>query len=61
MLVIMAKTPKKETSIEDVELVPDAWPRFERFVKEIAKAKPKHKTTADSRHAASKEKAKPKT
>ncbi len=43
----MAKEPKKEPSLEDVDLVPDAWPRFEKFVKDIAKAPPKHKTAAD--------------
>ena len=61
MLAIMAKAPKKEPSVEDVELVPDAWPRFEKFVRDIAKAKPKHKTGTDTAHAVSKEKAKPKT
>jgi hypothetical protein len=38
----MAKShPEKE-----IELVPDAWPRFERFIKQIAKAGPQHKTVA---------------
>jgi hypothetical protein len=36
----MTKKPKQE----DIELVPDAWPRFERFIKQIAKAGPQHKT-----------------
>lgn len=45
--VDMAKAPKKEPSLEDIELVPDAWPRFEKFIKEIAKAPPKHKTSED--------------
>jgi hypothetical protein len=35
----MAKAPAQE-----IELVPDAWPRFERFIKQIAKAGPQHKT-----------------
>jgi hypothetical protein len=26
-----------------VELVPDAWPRFERFIHDIAKAGPQHR------------------
>ncbi len=57
----MTKAPKKDQPApEDVELVPDAWPRFEKFVRDIAKAKPKHKTGAVSAHAASKEKPKPK-
>lgn len=34
----MAKTPDKE-----IELVPDAWPRFERFIKTIVKAGPAHR------------------
>ncbi len=40
----MTKAPKKEPSLEDVELVPDAWPLFEKFVRDIAKSPPKHKT-----------------
>ncbi len=45
----MAKAPKKDQpALEDVELVPDAWPRFEKFVRDIAKAKPKHKTAEDT-------------
>jgi hypothetical protein len=27
----------------DLELVPDAWPRFERFIKQIAKVGPAHR------------------
>jgi hypothetical protein len=27
-----------------IELVPDAWLRFERFIKQIAKAPPQHRT-----------------
>jgi hypothetical protein len=27
----------------EIELEPDAWPRFERFIKQIAKAGPQHK------------------
>jgi hypothetical protein len=34
----MAKPPKsKVAKVEDVELIPDAWPRFERLVKAAAK------------------------
>jgi len=28
-----------------IELVPDAWPRFERFIKEIVKAGPQHRVS----------------
>jgi hypothetical protein len=35
--------PKRRRSQEVVELVPDAWPRFERFIREIAKAGPQHR------------------
>jgi hypothetical protein len=35
----MAKSPPKQ----EIELVPDAWPRFERFIKQIAKAGPQHR------------------
>jgi hypothetical protein len=31
---------------QDIELVSDAWPRFEKFIKEIAKAGPQHRTAA---------------
>jgi hypothetical protein len=36
----MIKTPHSK---KEIELVPDAWPRFERFIKQIAKAGPQHK------------------
>jgi hypothetical protein len=37
----MAKsTPAREHKPSEVELVPDAWPRFERFIRDIAKAGP---------------------
>jgi hypothetical protein len=35
----MAKSQNKG----EIELVPDAWPRFERFIKQVAKAGPQHK------------------
>jgi hypothetical protein len=38
------KTP--DPKIGEIELVPDAWPRFERFIKEIAKAGPQHRAPA---------------
>jgi hypothetical protein len=34
---------KKSGKAHEVELEPDAWPRFERFVHDIAKAGPQHK------------------
>jgi hypothetical protein len=40
MLTLMiAKLSKPQ----DIELEPDAWPRFERFIREIAKAGPQHR------------------
>jgi hypothetical protein len=36
--------PKKATKKPDIELVPDAWPRFEKFIKEAAKAGPQHRS-----------------
>jgi hypothetical protein len=43
----MAKPIKKKAqTIPEVELVPDAWPRFENFIREIVKAGPQHRTTA---------------
>jgi hypothetical protein len=40
----MAKARKK---LEDIELHEDAWPRFEQFVRDIAKAGPQRRTKAD--------------
>jgi len=37
----MANIPKREQ--KPIELVPDAWPRFERFITGIAKAGPQHR------------------
>jgi hypothetical protein len=31
---------------KDIELHPEGWPRFERFIKQIAKAGPRHKTSS---------------
>ena len=33
----------KDSKPKDIELVPDAWPRFERFISDIAKAGPQHR------------------
>jgi hypothetical protein len=35
----MTKLPVKK----EPELYPDAWPRFERFIRDIAKAGPQHR------------------
>jgi hypothetical protein len=35
----MGKSPKKS----ETQLEPDAWPHFERFIREIAKAAPQHR------------------
>lgn len=42
----MAKPASKKVKRKElaaVELVPDAWPRFEKFIKDVAKAGPQHK------------------
>jgi hypothetical protein len=39
----MAKRSKGKA---EIELVPDAWPRFEKFITEIVKAPPQHRTAA---------------
>jgi len=44
-----SKNPKQAL----VELEPDAWPRFERFVRDIAKAGPQHRVTAKPKAKAS--------
>jgi hypothetical protein len=41
----MAKRSKQQT---EIERVPDAWPRFEKFIKEIVKSPPQHRTAAKS-------------
>jgi hypothetical protein len=35
--------PRKDHDEKPIELEPDAWSRFERFVKDIAKAGPQHR------------------
>ena len=45
----------KEKS-KEIELQPDAWPRFERFIKQIAKAGPQHKTSSAPKKAKPKKK-----
>jgi hypothetical protein len=54
----MAKSSK--SAMPDVELVPDAWAKFEKFVKGIVKAGPQHRPPAKVKKPVSKRtKAKP--
>jgi hypothetical protein len=39
----MVKPRKDQDEKQRVELEPDAWARFERFVQDIAKAGPQHR------------------
>lgn len=39
---------KKLKSNEEIELQPDAWPRFKQFILNIAKAGPQHRTPRKS-------------
>jgi hypothetical protein len=40
----MATAPKSKGKADhDIELLPDAWPRFERMVRAISKAGPQHR------------------
>jgi hypothetical protein len=32
--------------LAEIELVPDAWPRFEKFIRDIVKAGPQHRAPA---------------
>ncbi len=45
----MSKKTPKDTKPKDemaaVELEPDAWERFERFIKKVAQVGPKHRPT----------------
>jgi hypothetical protein len=41
----MAKPPKEKG--QPVEIVPDAWERFERAVEVVIKAKPKHRAAKE--------------
>jgi hypothetical protein len=34
---------------KEIELEPDAWARFERFIRNMAKAGPQHRTTKPKR------------
>jgi hypothetical protein len=39
----MSKAPKKKDEKPKIELEPDAWERFERFISEVAKKPPQHR------------------
>jgi hypothetical protein len=47
-----------EQSSPEIELVPDAWPRFERFIKQIAKAGTQHRAPKKAKKAPAKRKSK---
>ena len=51
----MARSSKKQ----DIELVQDAWPRFEKFIREIVKAGPQHRTPSAKPKAKSSQEANP--
>jgi hypothetical protein len=34
----------KPQRTKEIELLADAWPRFERFIRDVAKAGPQHRT-----------------
>ena len=51
----MVRSSKKQ----DIELVPDAWPRFEKFIREIVKAGPQHRVPTAKPKAEASPKAKP--
>jgi len=38
-----AKPTRRPPRKPEVELDPDAWPRFEQFIKDVAKAGPQHR------------------
>jgi hypothetical protein len=42
----MSERKPKRRKPTEIELVPDAWPRFEQFVRDIAKAGPQHKAAS---------------
>ena len=46
----IAKSVKKAVKPPDLDLDPDAWPKFEKLIKSAAKMGPKpHKTRGDDR------------
>ncbi len=51
-IFFMSKPPRKAKA--EVEFVPDAWAKFERFVKGIVKAGPQHRAAKAKTRPASK-------
>ena len=49
MIVDMAKSPKRPKQDQpEVELVSGAWPKFEGFIRDVAKAGPQHRQAPKS-------------
>jgi hypothetical protein len=44
---------KAKPDLSEIELVPDAWPRFEQFIKKVAKAGPQHRKPSEGEPTAS--------
>ncbi len=47
-------TKRVKNRAAEVELVPGAWPRFERFIRDIAKAGPQHRSAKPRRRSEAK-------
>jgi hypothetical protein len=41
--------PKPKQSTPEIELEPDAWERFERFIKKAAKGGPQHRHSGSTK------------
>jgi hypothetical protein len=54
------KAVKQKDTVE-IELEPDAWPRFERLIKAAAKAGPQHRKTKPALKRAARKKKTPAT
>ena len=48
----------KGQEVSEVELVPDAWPKFEGFIRHVAKAGPQHRPAKPHKPPKSKPKSK---
>ena len=49
--VLCMKSPKKSKQAEPkVELVPNAWPKFEQFIRDVTKAGPQHRKLKPTRN-----------
>ena len=44
-MIYKSPAPKSK----EIELEPDAWPRFERFIRQIAKSGPQHRSRAPAK------------